>query len=225
MVKKSYENLKLNYFYKKNEFIITKIAKKNAFELELDFLQKNLVELFFFSIFNKLNSNGAKKNSEIFIGIIREWGEQIFYFKTIVLKFRQIFSNLVSKKRINAFEKAFFFFSLKFNFKRNFSRFFLKFFSNSGHFYKINKSKKNEFSIKIRKDSRSCFKILKLYKNLKIKTTTFFLNEKIKKLKKIRILEINNTIESNTFLNFFCIISNFWKHTVKKIKFKKLLPT
>ena len=47
MVKKSYENLKLNYFYKKNEFIRTKIAKKNAFELELDFLQKNLVELFF----------------------------------------------------------------------------------------------------------------------------------------------------------------------------------
>ena len=122
-------------------------------------------------------------------------------------------------------KKLSFFFSLKFNFKRNFSRFFLKFFSNSGHFYKINKSKKNEFSIKIRKDSRSCFKILKLYKNLKIKTTTFFLNEKIKKLKKIRILEINNTLESNTFLNFFCIISNFWKHTVKKIKFKKLLPT
>ena len=110
MVKKSYENLKLNYFYKKNEFIRTKIAKKNAFELELDFLQKNLVDLFFFSIFNKLNSNGAKKNSEIFIGIIREWGEQIFYFKTIVLKFRQIFSNLVSKKELMLLKKLSFFF-------------------------------------------------------------------------------------------------------------------
>ena len=220
MFKKSYENLKLNYFYKKNEFVKTKNAKKNASALKLDFLEKNLLK-FFFSIGNKVNSNEAKKNSEIFIHIIKELGEQNFYFKTIALKFRQIFSNLVLKKKINSFEKAFFFFSLKFKFKQDFSKFFLKFFSNSRHFYKINKSKKNEFLIEIRKDSRPYFKILKLSKNLKIKTTTFFFDVKINKLKIKRILEVNSTLESNTFLNFICIISNFWKHTAKKIKFKK----